>query len=460
MSTQAGSLVIAFYFLGLANAQDSTSQIPLTVPSGAPLRLYLTGKVPKRAGAPVKAKVIEPVYAFDEQVVPAGAEVSGRVARVDLLSKWQRARAMMNGDFTPLRRAQLEFNSLTLPDGRTLALHTIPTEGLHSIYTPPKPPKPSGKKPKASDSGKSPDTGVLGIGKQAARNRINQQINSRTRGVADLVRSPNRKERLVDLAMAKLPYHPQWVRRGTRFDAELVEPVRFGSEAAPAGAWALLGSQPPSDAVAHARLLTAVDSGTAHQGQTIEAVIAEPLYSPDHKVILPEGTRVTGSVVLVKKARRFHRGGQLRFSFQNFDLPAEVPAPKPAATLAIVTGAESGGATPVQVDPEGGVKATESKTRFLAPLASLVVLSRAADNDAGKHTATGGESNTSGRTLGGGSGFGLLGAAAAQSSKYVGMALGYYGLAWSVYANVVARGGEVEFPRNAAIDIRFSARKQ
>ena len=51
-----------------------------------------------------------------------------------------------------------------------------------------------------------------------------------------------------------------------------------------------------------------------------------------------------------------------------------------------------------------------------------------------------------------------MGAAAAQSSNYVGMAFGYYGMAWSVYSNVIARGAEVEFNRNAVVDIRFGAR--
>jgi hypothetical protein len=38
------------------------------------------------------------------------------------------------------------------------------------------------------------------------------------------------------------------------------------------------------------------------------------------------------------------------------------------------------------------------------------------------------------------------------------MAFGYYGLAWSVYSNVIARGGEVQFDRNAMMDIKFGAR--
>jgi len=38
------------------------------------------------------------------------------------------------------------------------------------------------------------------------------------------------------------------------------------------------------------------------------------------------------------------------------------------------------------------------------------------------------------------------------------MAFGYYGLAWSVYLAVVGTGGEVEFNKNAVMDIRFGAR--
>ena len=94
-------------------------------------------------------------------------------------------------------------------------------------------------------------------------------------------------------------------------------------------------------------------------------------------------------------------------------------------------------------------------------MAAFVVASRAADNDAehhNSHGATGGDANIGGRTLGGGMGFGLVGAAVSQSSRWVGTAFGYYGLAWSVYNNVVARGAEVQFAKNAMMDIRFGAR--
>ena len=446
-----------------ATADEALPQISLSVPPGAPLRLYLAKRVSKRRGAPVEAKLLESVFAFDREVLPIGTVALGQVSRTQPVGKWQRARAIVNGDFTPLRLAEVEFTTLVLPDGRKLATHTVETVGLNSIYT-----EPSKKKhPKAQPQNQN--GGILGTAKQTAKDRINGAINARTRGIADIVRGPNKKEKLIDFLWAKLPYHPQYLRRGTRFDASLRDPLPFGSVPVKPGDLSALGSQPLPDSVVHARLLTALDSASAKLGQEVKAVVTAPLFSPDHKLVFPEGTLLTGTVVLAKRARSFHRPGQLRFNFQRIDLPQEVaqmrstqPAPTPLTTPAILEAAEGSGTAPIKVDSEGGVQAKESKTRFIAPVISLMLASRAADNDADRHNAAGGGSgnaNVSGRTFGGGSGFGMLGAAAAQSSRYVGMAFGYYGLAWSVYSSVIARGGEVQFDKNAVMDIKFGSRK-
>ena len=465
MNVELGPLFAVLFSLSIAFAGDDQDQrIRLTVPSGAPLRLFLTKKVSKRVDAPVAAKVLEPVFAFDREVVPAGTDARGRVSRLEPLPKWQRVRTILAGDFTPLHSAQVEFTTLVLPDGREVPLHTMETAGLNSIYTPPPPKKKLGKG--HSSNSQPGNGGVLGIGKQAARDRINAQINARTRGVADIVRGPNKKEKLIDFVMAKLPYHPQWVRRGTRFDAELRKPLEFGSENVAKDMFEQLGSQPPNDSVVHARLTTPLDSASATRGEVVTAVVTQPLFSSTNKLILPEGTRLNGSVVVAKRARWFHRGGQLRFHFQGVDLPEEAvrlrsagPELTPVKTEANLDAAESGGKAAIKVDSEGGVQATESKTRLLAPLVSLVIANKSADNDAGRHAANGAaEANVSGRTLGGGLGLGMLGAAVSQSSPYVGMAFGYYGLAWSVYSNVFARGSEVQFEKNAAFDIRFGSR--
>jgi len=444
-------------------ADEETPKISLSVPSEAPLRLYLTKKVSKRVGAPVEAKLVESVFAFDREVLPAGTVAQGQVTQALPVNKWQRVRAIVNGDFTPLRTAEVEFTTLILPDGRKVFPHTVETVGLNSIYT-----EPSNKKNQKARP-QNANGGILGTAKQTAKDRISGAINARSRGIADIVRSPNKKEKLVDFLWTKLPYHPQYVRRGTRFDAPLRDPLLFGFVPVKQVDLAAVGSQPLPDSVVHTRLLTALDSASAKPGEAVKAVVTAPLFSPDHKLVLPEGTVLTGTVVAAKKARSFHRPGQLRFNFQSVDLPQEIakirPAAPPPATLttrATLEAAEGSGTAPINVDSEGGVQAKESKTRFIAPVISLMLASRAADTDAGHHheggAAAGGEANVSGRTLGGGSGFGMLGAAAAQSSKYVGMAFGYYGLAWSVYSSVIARGGEVQFDKNAAMDIKFGAR--
>jgi hypothetical protein len=450
--------ISAFSASALLAADEDNLRISIQVPPGAPLRVYLTRRLPKRLGAPVVARVMEPVFAFDREVVPAGTIAQGTVSRVRPASRWQRVRAILNGDFTPLRSAEVEFTSLTLPGGRTLATHTVQAPAMNSFYTePPKNPKRHKSQPQNQNGG------ILGTVKQTARDQVNGAINARTRGIADIVRAPNKKEKLVDFLWSKLPYHPQYYRRGTRFDAPLRDSLQFGVATIRSVDIAAPGSQPRPDSVVRVRLLTALDSASAKPGEPVQAVVAAPLFSPEHKLVLPEGTQLTGMVVLARKARSFHRAGQLRFNFQKMDLPPELAnlrPPAPIGTQASVAAAEGNGTTPIQVDSEGGVQAKESKTRFIAPVISLMLASRAADNDAGHHHDAGasGDPNIGGRTLGGGLGFGMLGSALAQSSRYVGMAFGYYGLAWSVYSAVVARGGEVQFDKNAMMDIKFGAR--
>ncbi len=448
-----------------AVAAPPVAETPLVVPPGTPLRLYLTKRVPKKAGAAVEARVLDPVYVFDRQVIPAGAIVTGRVNRLRSVSKWQRTRAILGGDFTPLHLAPIEFTTLVMPDGRKIPLHTEEGLGLASIAIP--------------RAASAQNTGVLGTGKQTVKDTIHQQID-RAKSIPSLVRGPDKKEKLEDYLMAKLPYHPQYVRKGTRFNAEVLEPVRFGSEAVKPGSLTLLGTQPPAGSLAHAWLVTPLDSASSKQGQIVEAVLAEPVYSAGHQLILPEGTRLKGMVVEARGARRFHRSGRLRFRFRDMDLPAEiarlqavtaVAAPDPPAppkklevrTEANLQSAESSSKTRLKVDSEGGVRATESKTRFLAAAAAVMIARRAADNDAIRNQSgqvTGQSQNVAGRTLGGGLGFGLLGSAIAQSSRYVGTAFGFYGMAWSVYSTVVARGSEVQFPKDSMVDIRFDARTE
>ncbi len=456
--------LLSFLFLvanrGLSQESAAAQQMPvhLQVETGTPLRVYIIGRVPYRVGEMVPAKLIEPVWAFDRVVIPAGTIVQGQVVKLDPVSKMIRARTIAGGDFTPLKRAQVSFTSLTLPDGRTVPVQTEESLGLPTLYVPPRPSKKS-KKHKTS-SAKSSRVG------QFLKQQAQSQANARSRGFYDLVRGPNKREWLENYVLSKLPYHPQWYRARTRFDTVLTKPLDFGTVEVASSELAQSGTAAPPNSTAQMRLLTTISSADAHAGDPMHGVLTEPLFARQHELVLPEGTRFTGRITLAQHARLFHRGGKLRFTIEKVDLPPSEAALDNIVAVKQASQPVQGQLVSVEADPkavkvdsEGTAIATESKTRLLRPAIAALVAAKSLDNDVGKQTAsgTGTAPNTGGRSLGGFSGFGLLGTAAAYGPHPIGAALGFYGLAFSVYSNIVARGSEVTFEKNTAIAIRFGS---
>src|SRR5215467_270951 len=108
--------------------------ITLNVPEGTPLRISLDQRVPiGHVGEVIHGKVVEPVYAFDQMVIPVGSKVSGRVIRVDPVPVKVRALSYSNGNFTPFHKYQVTFDQLTLPDGKVLNIRTITSPGIGEI---------------------------------------------------------------------------------------------------------------------------------------------------------------------------------------------------------------------------------------------------------------------------------------------------------------------------------------
>ena len=425
---------------------DPAIQFGLNVDADVPLRVYITKRLNMRAGEPVTAILIEPIYSFDRVVIPAGANLQGHVTGFNPVPKMVRAKALMGGDFSPLHFARVEFTNVTLPDGRAIPIQTFDSAGLPTLYVAPRP----------SNKTKPLPTGVIATAKQ----QIREQIVTRSQDVIEVVRGHNKKEFIEDLVIKKLPYHPQWYRRNTRFDAVLRQPVGLGITAAPADTLRHIGL-PASDLVAQVRLITPLSSADASVQAKVEGVISRPVFSATNQLILPEGTRLTGRVRRAQPARYFHRGGQLRFTFDSIEPPAWTalpPIPLERKEIQLAK-AEADPTAHIQIDSEGNAKSTEPKTRLLGPILALVIAGSSSDNDSDR-TRTGTSTNNgnrAGRALGGLSGFGLLGSGAAQLSKTAGTALGYYGLAWSVYSNIISRGREVEFAKNAAIEVRFGS---
>jgi hypothetical protein len=68
--------------------------------------------------------------------------------------------------------------------------------------------------------------------------------------------------------------------------------------------------------------------------------------------------------------------------------------------------------------------------------------------------------NTNSRVAGGAGGFKLVGIAmgAFVHSQPLGMAMGAYGASMSVYSHFIARGRDLVFPKNTAMEIAIGAR--
>jgi hypothetical protein len=126
--------------------------------------------------------------------------------------------------------------------------------------------------------------------------------------------------RLKRLAIAQLPFHPQYFDAGTRFNAELLDPLNFGTEELSLEKVHMVGTTPEAGSVIHALLDTPLSSASAQRGEEVEAVMTEPLFT-NNQLVLPEGTLLKGSVLQVQPARRLRRNGQLRIVFHQIVPP-------------------------------------------------------------------------------------------------------------------------------------------
>jgi len=99
----------------------------------------------------------------------------------------------------------------------------------------------------------------------------------------------------------------------------------------------------------------------AAKGADVEATLSQPLLD-EGRLILPVGTRRRGTVLQVRPARSLHRNGQLRIVFREIILP-EGAVQNVDTSL---QGIQSDTAQNVQLDSEGGAKATSSDSRYFS----------------------------------------------------------------------------------------------
>jgi len=431
-----------------ANGNASPSLIPLEVPAGTPLPVVLDKEIRiQKAGQPIHGKIAEPVYAFDKLVVPAGSDVTGRISRIGGVSALKRTVSALNADFSPARDVQVVFDQLVLPDGRRVPLHTQvapASQGVLQFATAAEP-KNQGKEKKGAAKLASDKAG-----------ETKQEITQEWDAAKSQITAPGKIHRLKRLAIAELPYHPQYFDAGTRFNAELLDPLNFGTEEITAEKVHMVGTPPAAGSVIHALLKTPLTSATGQKGDTVEAVMTEPLLT-NSQLILPEGTLLRGSVLQVRPARKLHRNGQLRIVFHEIVPPKSVEQHVEAS----LEGVEVKSDQNLSLDSEGGAQATTPKTRYLTTGISVALAASSfmTDADAGRALQqSGGEVGKS--ALNGASGFRVIGfiTGALVHSRVLASTMGVYGAGMSVYDHFLSRGRDVVYPKDTAMAIGFGSR--
>jgi hypothetical protein len=446
--------------------------IPLILPTGTPLRIALDQRVRiSHAGEIVHGKVVETVYAFDQEVIPSGSIATGRVKSIAPVSGLRRTMAYANGDFTPFHQYEVSFDEVTLPDGRQLPVKTAVTPGTAEVVH------------LVSDPAKQQQKGATDRAKSEAKGKIAEAKRQANESWAK-VTEPGKMHRLKEFLLAQLPYRRQYAQLGTRFVAELEAPLDFGAATRTSEQLAAVGSEPAPDSTLKARLVAEVSSATAVRGTPVTAVLTEPLYSPTHQLILPANSRLVGEVVKAKPAHKLHHNGELRVIFGRIETSEEAaqalaqmhaqaeaqaelaqasaersqaPAERSQAMIGNLEGVEVDRRANMQLDEEGGARITDSKTRYLSTGLAVMLAAAASHTEAERGTT-----ETAGpgvRTAAGGSGFRLTGALLSLVAKStpVSVAIGAYGASSSIYANFLSRGRDVVLPKDTPLEIGFGA---
>jgi hypothetical protein len=423
---------------------ESTILFSLIVPKTTTIHVALDKEVRvQKTGQPIYGHVVDPVYAFDKLVIPVGTEVTGRITMMQGPSGMQRTLAALNADFTPARKIEIEFDELVLPGGTKIPIHTSVAPGSGQVI----------QFVSAADS-ESKKNGIADAASKRTK-EAKEQARQRWNNAMKQVKEPGKIHRLERYAIAQSPVHPQYIDAGTVYLAELQEPLDFGTEPLTPELTASLTAAPPDGSVVHAELLTALSSATTQKGASVEAVISQPLFD-DKKLIVPEGSILSGSVIQVQPARRMSRNGQLRMVFHELRLPDGVEQKVEAS----VAGVQAGQADNVRLDSEGGAQATTPKTRYLTTgiAIGMAAISGRGDEDAKAGPAAG---NASNRAIGGLGGFKLVGAVlgGVVQSRAFGYSMGAYGAGMSVYTHFIARGHDVVFAKNTAMEIGIGTRQ-
>lgn len=429
--------------LSLAASAVAAQTPRIDVPDATVLQVQLDRHVPMKKGEALDCHLMYPVYADNKLAIPAGSEVRGHIVSLHS-DRSRRIHARLWGDFTPFHIPVVHFDELVLPDGKAKQIATgDATNGAPVLHLSPP-------------------------AKESAKSFLSQQIaqaKERAKATVALVTAPGRKDRLVQFVYKQLPYHPERIEDGTAWTVALTEPLFIPAEeisskndpkpgGKPAGRVPRRGSAvaasqkaTKSDAggeepVWHIRayLKQTISSANEKPGNTFEAIVAEPVFNPDHSLAVPEGSILVGTILQAKPARSFGRAGKLRFDFRELKLPGAASQ----NVMGTLTGADSGEAEQLQLDQEGGVQ-PKPRNRVIVPLVLSLLANRALSDDG----------SVAGNAAVGSNGFGIVGRVIGivGGSRNLAAGIGFYGAGLSFSERWLVHGQNIAFVKDTRIEV-------
>jgi hypothetical protein len=422
-------LLVCLSGIAFGQSFSNTAVVPLTVEAGTPLHVVIEGKVRFKESEPVTGRLVEPVYAFDREVIPSGAQVTGRIAGFRKGSKWKRLSRWLAGDFTPVRDPYIEFDMLVLSGGEQIPISTFAAPGSAWVVR---------------SASETDHTSPKDADKAWA-----------------LTEKVSAGEKFKNFLWGLAPYRPQSIPSGSRVAATLIEPLDFGVAVLAAHRLEDIGLQPVPGTIASVRLLTGLSSRAARPGMSVEAELTRPLFSSDQQLIFPVGSRLIGEVLDADPARSLHRHGRLEFVFKEIEPPVFFA---PAAA----TGQDiEGNLVSIEVEhamrnlrigEDGEARISESRKRFIGPAWAFIGAGRSISSHADsfdKALLGAYQSKAIKGISGGESRFGITGSITGAMVPAVGVGLGFYGAARAVYSNFLGKGQDIVIPPNTMMEIRL-----
>ncbi|MGH9587161.1 MAG: hypothetical protein ACRD3F_09440 [Acidobacteriaceae bacterium] len=437
-NTRALLRFLALLSLIMAAPVLLAQEVSVQVPAATPLPIQLGKHVPMKKGALLECHLLYPVYADNQLVIPADSILRGSVIALNP-SRSRRIHARLRGDFTPFHIPVVHFDRLVLPDGTIKRIvSNNATNGAPVLHL-------------STPAYKTPHSF---LSRQIAA------LKAQAKDTIGLVTAPGRKDRLVQLLYKQLPYHPERIETGTMWTVTLAQPLALKPYKISPKARSNTTAAPPASGTPHpasspqaesasgdksawqlcAYLEQTISSADEKKGHTFDAVIAEPVFNPDHTIAVPEGSVLVGTITQVKPARSFGRAGKLRFDFRELKLTGG-SSQYVHGTLASADASKS---QQLQIDSEGGVK-PKPKNRVIVPMVLTVLAGRALDNDGSLAANAAVSSN----------GFGIIGRVVGivAGPRNLAAAIGFYAAGLSFYERWLVHGQNVVFVKNTRIQV-------